>query len=1228
MKLRTVTLHGELAEKYGKTHQVSGDRLIILISGIASTYPEFKRSIIEGKFEIFAGDEQLDEVTAHLELGEDQINIDIYPVIEGEKSQAGQIILGVALIVVGFYLPQTWAYAAQVLTGIGTGLVLSGVSSLLADTPQNATGDGQSIFRGGKNITTEGGPIPLVYGRTRTGSVIINFGIENEIVVNPDDLALLEEFDTEEHEQMIKAMHLISSGPIRGLSSSALDSIYLDNTLLSDGFTEVLAEEFTGTATQPKAVGFDGIESTVNVDVPLDDDDPKVRTLNGDKNAARVAIQFPQGLRKEKDGSTYGTTVGFDIDVKLASEPDTAWTRVHERNIRWKKLTGAYERSYRVQAPLNPSSEPWQIQVTRNSSRSNGDGRWEGSGRHYNTARWSRVVEIIEETSSYPNSAYIALRIPSDEVGQAVKAVTFDIDGRLVKVPSNYDPDARTYSGAWDGTFSPTLKWSNNPAWVIYDLLTNVQDGLGERVQQSDVDIYSFYDAGVYADGLVSDGNGGTEPRYSFNGVISSDQAATTVLSNVAASMRANIVAVNGIIKLIHDHPRSTVFNLTTSDVLSEGFNTQSTEASGIHTEVIVKWNDPDRNYEIATTTVRNEDSFAKFGLIPISVELFGCTSESQARRHGIWMLEVEARSNEIITWTSSFDGLLYSIGDVVSITCPWTTNNQPVKFAITTIRDGSEPGTFEIAALKYDDAVYGLADNVGVSGVDYVSASSSILSPVARSIGAVTDVSHRVYTSSVIAALGVTTTDRIELFWEPPVAGRDLITSYDVRYSVGENPYVRSGGEVISSEFTLPLQGNEIYQFRIQPVGIAGNRGPFVQYLVDLRSDIDKDVAELTPHFNAPRNLRILGQAVNDNVFDTPDLTFVWDHPDNYVPPDDASGINQGLNTIIDRALSGYNVFVYGLIGANLSLIHKDFVPVNELRQHTFFYQSNAVAQGGPFRTLFVQVVAVDSNGDPSPDSANESFTNQPLLAPDAADIDVTSGLDQVHVWVRNQTSQNATGYVIVRGDVDNFTPTEASIVYSGPSAYASFPADTNTQYWYRGAVYDSFGQSIAELNFSDAVSSTTLNFPEFDQELNISYLFEDMRAWSDGSNVNISAGRVIRSFEDGAVQFKTFTATQFPVTTGRRYYYYDWDTNTTGVTSAFSTIANPNFNRRLLAIAVNGEVRVGDNGVGTPILDSDQIFAGVINSNHIQAGSVDTVHLVADSVDANIIKSGALVG
>jgi len=582
--------------------------------------------------------------------------------------------------------------------------------------------------------------------------------------------------------------------------------------------------------------------------------------MTAEFDAARIAINFPQGLRKEKDNNTYGTTVGIHIDVKPVG--GSVWFRRHTRTIRWKSLGSAYERSFRVQRPAT-SNGAWQVRVTRDSATSNGDGAYEGGGRHYNTCRWSRITRIIEDESTYPDSAYVALRIPSSEVGSSIQNVSFDVKGRKIKLPNNYNPVTRNYSGSWNGGFSGK-KFSNNPSWIIYDLLTDADNGLGEKIKPGDIDIYSFYDAAVFADQSVSNGINGNEPRYTFNGSIGSIQNSTDLIKSVAASMRASVVSVNGVIKLIHDHPRSTAFNLTLDDVLEDGFSSQSTEVSSIHTEAIVKYKDPNRNFDIATTTIRHNEAFAKYGLVPIVVEIFGCTSESQAQRHGKWLLESDYRRNEMMTWSASFDGILYTVGDVVSITCPWTTNNQPVKFAITAIREGSEPGTYDVSALKYDAQVYAVADNIGnldtTGGTGYFGGGSSpILTSEQRIVGAVSNVTHR-FTANTVQNLGFNE-DAILLSWDAPTIGFDDVSGYKIEYTIGQGERVL-GNHTFGTSYQLALQGREIYEFTIRAKHIAGNYGPPVVYTVDAREENELSPVDVRPHFNAPSALSLIGQA------------------------------------------------------------------------------------------------------------------------------------------------------------------------------------------------------------------------------------------------------------------------------------------------------------------------------------------------------------------------------
>jgi len=324
------------------------------------------------------------------------------------------------------------------------------------------------------------------------------------------------------------------------------------------------------------------------------------------------------------------------------------------------KTTSPYERAYRV--PLPTGGAPWDIRITRLTEDAE-------LVSLRNETHWSSYTELVDARLSYPDSAYFALSIDAEQFGEKIPVRGFEIKGIKVQVPSNYDPETRVYTGLWDGTFK--LAWTDNPAWVLFDLLTSERYGLGRDVLPEVPDKWGLYQIAQYCDALVSNGYGGEEPRFTFNAQIRTAEDAYQVIMAIGSAFRGMVYWGSGAVMAVQDAPRDAGNLVAPANVIDGDFNYEGTGRKARHSAVVVKWNNPADAYKMALEVVEDPAMIARYGYNSTDVVAFGCTSRAQAHRFGRWMLYSEEAETEVVTYRASFDHAGVEPGEIIRVADP-----------------------------------------------------------------------------------------------------------------------------------------------------------------------------------------------------------------------------------------------------------------------------------------------------------------------------------------------------------------------------------------------------------------------------------------------------------------------------------------------------------------------------------------------------------------------------
>jgi len=453
-----------------------------------------------------------------------------------------------------------------------------------------------------------------------------------------------------------KVLDLIGEGEIRGLVAGN-QSIYLNEVPIqnSDGtfnFNGVRVETRSGTQDQEYIPGFPSVENEIGVGVELRDT-PVVRAASGqDLSAVRIRFGVPALQRQNtENGDTEGYAVEYAIDL---STDGGAFSTVLSNAFRGKTTT-EYQRSHRIDLP--PGNQ-WQARIRRLTPNAN-------SATVADTVNVVSMTEIIDVKLRYPNCAIAAIEIDGSQF-QGKPTTAYRIWGRIIRVPSNYDPIARTYTGVWDGTFKAA--WTNNPAWVFFDMVTNDRFGLGDRIPLDWVNKWRLYEIAQYCDQLVSDGMGGMEPRFTCSLYLQTRASAHKVLQDMASMFRGISFYAAGQIMASADMPKDPVYTYSQANVVDGKFTYTGSGSKARHTVALVSWSDPDDFGRQKVEPVQLQEGIARYGVNQIEVTAFGCHSKSQAQRVGLHILYSENLETETVSFAVGLDALNCMPGDVIHV--------------------------------------------------------------------------------------------------------------------------------------------------------------------------------------------------------------------------------------------------------------------------------------------------------------------------------------------------------------------------------------------------------------------------------------------------------------------------------------------------------------------------------------------------------------------------------
>ncbi|EGO7077371.1 host specificity protein J [Escherichia coli] len=406
--------------------------------------------------------------------------------------------------------------------------------------------------------------------------------------------------------------------------------------------------------TPPEGFESSGAETALGVEVTKAK--PVTRTITS-ANIDRLRVTF--GVQSLLETTSKGDRNPSSVRLLIQLQRNGNW--VTEKDV---TINGKTTSQYLASVILdNLPPRPFNIRMVRETADSTTD-------QLQNKTLWSSYTEIIDVKQCYPNTAIVGLQVDAEQFGGQQMTVNYHIRGRIIQVPSNYDPEKRTYSGIWDGSLKPA--YSNNPAWCLWDMLTHPRYGMGKRLGAADVDKWALYAIGQYCDQTVPDGFGGTEPRMTFNAYLSQQRKAWDVLSDFCSAMRCMPVWNGQTLTFVQDRPSDVVWPYTNSDVVVDdngvGFRYSFSALKDRHTAVEVNYTDPQNGWQTSTELVEDPEAILRYGRNLLKMDAFGCTSRGQAHRAGLWVIKTGLLETQTVDFTLGSQGLRHTPGDIIEI--------------------------------------------------------------------------------------------------------------------------------------------------------------------------------------------------------------------------------------------------------------------------------------------------------------------------------------------------------------------------------------------------------------------------------------------------------------------------------------------------------------------------------------------------------------------------------
>ena len=907
--------------------------------------------------------------------------------------------------------------------------------------------------------------------------------------------------NTLQSDTIVRVLEVISEGEIDGIVGG-LKGVYFDNTPIqtADGtnnYENISIELRNGLPDQEYMAGFPAAETIHDFGAEFTTSTSFTYTVSdAEIDAVKVTITLPNGLSEQNtsNGNLNGSTVTFAIDTALQGG---VYSMFNSYTIEGK-TTSSFGRTYRVERP--GTTGLWSVRVRRitdDATKSNIRNQTSVGG----------ITEIQDVKLPYNDIAYAGVAVSAKAVGGRIPNRAYLTRGIKCRVPSNYNPETGDYTGIWAGDFK--LAWTNNPAWILFDLLTNSRYGMGDYVNENEIDLYSFYDAGVYNDQFVYDGKGGVERRFTFNTQIMNQEDAVKVIQQIAGTFNAILLREGPLYRLQQDRPASPVKILTNSNVLNGSFNIVETPIQSRRTVVNAKYIDKNNFYKTQITTVTaGEDKIERYGYIETDIECFGVTSEGQAIRNAKWFIETELNQTKIARFQMSFNGFNLRLGDIVSIWDEDFTGTvasgrllsvTPIDLSHATIvfdRPVAIPAYANINYSVGDEILTAICDGGVTTSTTVITFPISGTPPKEGSVffvnNAVKPMQFRItkINQSETNVLDIEALqhdplkyDRIEqgVTIEAPIysgiSTAKIQPVTNITFSV--IGYVSDEGvrRDLAVAWQPPVNADILYytfQYRRNGGNWESARAEGPSYEIQNINEGIFDVRVITQSLNGTSSIpatatytftlsggtgsalsAVTGLTVANiggNTWSEKDLSVQWTNP--------------SINEDKGIQLKDFRVDVKDSSDNIIRTEYVDRVAASQIQKYTYSYEKNQL-DGGLRRTLKVTVYCRDTDNRLSAGTTT-TFTNP---VPAAPTVEVKAGVKSLMIETSRPVVNDYAGTIIWGSTSADFAIGDATKLYQGSNTFYILENVTNA-YYFKAAHYDSLGTTGLEI--SSRVSGT----------------------------------------------------------------------------------------------------------------------------------------------------------
>ena len=1164
--LTKIVLHGDL-EDFGKEWELDVHSPSEAVRAVDANSPGFLSRLQSGSYSIIVipCDENLAEATEEdivvitdetLELPTSNKQVlHFVPFEEGDAFSAAAWVY--------FYVGSSaWgtialATIAAVVTFAAITFAIITVADMLMPTPPGMDKDKEEppfAFNGPVNTARQGGVVPILYG----GPLLVGSQVIGHTIIT-EDLSRLNKdgFYKLKSQAYAEIVDAVSEGEIEGFAGADLDSsIYFDDVVAKlngkEQFEGFDAKYVTGTLIQDaedlSLAMNPSVSSVHQVNTLVKNELGPLTRLTTDPNIGSLTMTiYIPALFKTRSSSDHVRPRKVEFAFKIKGVGNASYTTLKTYSIFGKTKTGFYK-DYTF--PIKPAygTAPFSIQMQRLTQDI------DDSSVH-DDLYWSTWGENVTSNLAYPNTSYVVTEL-SSEFFSNLPTRGFLMKGLKVRIPNNYDPVNRTYSGGWNGNWlgpidDPTLTWTNNPAWIFYDLATHPRYGLGKYLDDTLIDKWALYTIAQYCDELVDDGFDGQEPRFTCNMYLQNGGEALTVLRDLASAFRS-IMFWAGELKVHQDSPSPTQAQFTPSNVIGGDFAYSGTPKHLRTTVALVTWINPEDNYKSWIEYVEDEEGIRLYGINETSITAVGCTSRGQAHRVGKYALLMNRMLTDSVTFKTGLDGTQSLPGHVVKIVDPLhnsaeesvggrlasMTSTTAVVLDRPVTLDAGEPYHLTVTMPDMVQSAHAVTNGSGtVTPPSTITLGTALPdTPVDGAVWTLTKDSESERLYRLLSVTDQQTSDGgyYELSGvryipsalteaddpgklEPPdLPGQDTGISAPGSLRLEEGMSANSDGGVdrfIDCSWGAPAAGF-VHHYQVSftldsgPETVVEVTDPSYQIInlqpglynvyvrainvagqVSVAVNASITILELAPiDLLSITGLELFGQG-NDVIFEGKAAEFTW-RLTSLTAGDLGSETFGGDTGIRDPWFRDYEVIIYDEHGVELRV---DYVTD---RNYIYSYDKN-LEDGGPRRTIEVSVAARDIYNRKTDESYLEVYNPAPS---GYSGVTIAFGIELFTVKFTPPTDNDFVGTRVHVSQLDQFIPDETTLAYEGDDTIVTVSGLGSIQYYMKLEGVDAFGASgIYSQQYGIQILSTQRIQERVAGQITESWLYQDLNARID---------------------------------------------------------------------------------------------------------------------------------